>query len=198
MFALMDSQNGVLTYTKKELDRLRQKFNDDSVTLKQIDINENLQNHPRNTKPKPANGTYLAGFTLPDINGKNVSLDKFKGKYVLIDFWASWCVPCRMQSPYLIKVSELYGKNNFVILSISIDENHNDWKKAIIKDGTKAFVHLIDDRGRESPVKNQYNINSIPSNFLIDPAGKIIDKDLKGEKLVVRVAEVIQDKNVKN
>ncbi len=198
MFSLMDSQNGVLTYTKKELNQLRGKFKDDSATLKQIDLNENLQDHPRNTKPKPANGTYLTAFTLPDMNGKKVSLDQFKGKYVLVDFWASWCVPCRMQSPYLKKVSDMYGKNNFVILSVSIDENHDDWKKAIIQDGTKAFVNLIDDRGRKSPVKNQYNINSIPSNFLLDPAGKVIDKDLKGEKLVARVAEIIQNTQIKN
>jgi thiol-disulfide isomerase/thioredoxin len=198
LFALLWSQNGVVTYTKEELNQLREKFKDDNLILMQIDMNENLQDHPRNTKPKPANGTYLADFTLPDMNANQVSLSQFKGKYVLVDFWASWCGPCRIQSPYLKEVSQRFSKNNFVILTISIDENHDDWDKAIIQDGTQAFVNLIDVRGRKSPVKNQYNIDSIPSNFFIDPTGKVIDKDLKGEKLVAKVAEVIQNTGVKN
>jgi len=192
VFALIGSQNGVVNYTDGELTILKEKFKDDEPALMQIGINEKLQTHPINTKPKPANGSYLAGFTLPDGQGQQVNLVQFKGKYVLLDFWASWCVPCRMESPYLKKAIQEFGKDKLVILSVSIDENHEDWKKAIAQDGTQAFVHLIDDRGKKSPVKNQYNIESIPSNFLLDPTGKILEKDLRGEKLLAKISEVIQ------
>lgn len=198
ILALMESQGGVVNYTQEELSQLREKFKDDNPTLQQININEKLQSHPFNTKPVPANGAYLADFTLPEKNGKLVSLSQFRGKYVLVDFWASWCAPCRKESPYLKRALQRLGQNNFVILSVSIDKSRDDWKKAIVEDGTQTFVHLIDIRGGESPVTNQYNIETIPSNFFIDPTGKVIDKNLRGEKLVARIAEVLQDKNDKN
>ncbi|MFB9841175.1 TlpA family protein disulfide reductase [Mucilaginibacter ginsenosidivorans] len=197
VLALMESQGGVVAYTQEEFTKLKEKFKDDNPTLQQININERLQIHPFNTKPKPANGTHLAGFTLPDKDGKLVSLSQFKGKYVLVDFWASWCAPCRKESPYLKRALQRFGNNNFVILSVSIDKSLDDWEKAIIKDGTQSFVHLIDIRGGESPVTNQYNIETIPGNFLIDPTGKVIDKDLRGEKLIAKIAELIQEKNGK-
>jgi thiol-disulfide isomerase/thioredoxin len=192
VLALIDSQNGVVTYTKQELNELREKFKDDSIILGQLKINEDLQGNPERLKPKPANGSYLATFKLPDINGKQVRLDQFKGKYVLLDFWASWCGPCRKQMPYIKKLSKLYHQNNFVIVSVSVDKNHGDWKKAMLQEEITALVNLIDDSGWKSSVLNQYNISSIPSNFLIDPAGKVIDKDLKGEKLLARVAEAMK------
>lgn len=187
--ALMNSQNNI-TYSKSEIVALREKFKDDMPVLMQLNINENLQDHPRDTKPKPSNGTLLANFSLPDLSGKQISLNQFRGKYVLVDFWASWCIPCKKELPYLKRAAEKYGSKNLTILSVSIDENHDSWKKAIIQDNTGMFTHLIDDRGRMSPVTKQYHVQSIPSNFLIDPSGKIIDQDLRGDKLTSRLSEI--------
>lgn len=192
IIALMNSQNGVVEYTKDELQQLRENFKDDAPTLKQIDINDHLQDRPQNKNLKPANGTLLTNFTLPDANGKLVNLNQFKGKYVLLDFWASWCGPCRKESPYLKQAYIKFGGNNFVILSVSIDENQSAWQKAISQDGTGHFIHVIDIRGKQSPIEQQYHIESIPSNFLLDPTGKLIDKDLRGQALITRISEVIK------
>jgi thiol-disulfide isomerase/thioredoxin len=194
VMGLMNSQNGIATHTGNELTQLRNKFTDSKQVLMQLDINQKLQEHPWLEKSKPANGTYLTGFTLPNVHGKPISLDAFKGKYVLVDFWASWCAPCRRESPFLKQALERFGKNNFVILSVSIDENYKNWQKAIDNDGTSAFVHLIDNGGWKSSVLKQYNIESIPANFLLGPDGNILEKDLRGEKVISRLTQVLSTK----
>ena len=193
IMALYGSQNGTVNYTKDEYTQLRNRFKDNKPVLMQIDINERIQGHPVQFKPKPAIGTYLANFSLPDRAGKPISLNEFKGKYVLVDFWASWCGPCRRETPYLKDAFKKFSKKNLVILSVSIDENMENWEKAIDMDKTEEFIQVIDTHGWKSPVTSQYNIHSIPSNFLLDPTGKIIDKDLRDEKLSLRLADVLKN-----
>jgi thiol-disulfide isomerase/thioredoxin len=195
IYALLYSQHGIANYTNEEYDLIRQKFKGYKHVLLQTDANQKAQEHPLVVKPKPANGTMLASFILPDFNGKQVNLEQFKGKYVLVDFWASWCAPCRKEIPYLKKALAAFGKNNFVILSVSIDDKSNNWRKAINVDQTQAFIHLIDINGWKSTVTKQYNIESIPANFLLDPSGRIIDKDLRGEKLFEKLTKVFQSKD---
>lgn len=194
VIALMNSQNGIANYRQDEMSQLRARFRDSKQVQMQLDMNQKLLEHPRIVRPKPANGTYFTSFTLPNAYGKKINLEQFKGKFVLIDFWASWCAPCRKESPFLRKSLEQFGKNNLVIISVSIDENRKSWLKAIERDGTSAFVHLIDDNGWKSLVIKQYNIDAIPANFLLSPDGKILEKDLRGEKLVNTLSQVLQAK----
>jgi len=122
-------------------------------------------------------------FTLPDTLGKLISLNTFRGKYVLLDFWASWCAPCRKEHPNLIQAKRKYANADFEIISISIDKNNEDWIKAIAKDAVNKWTHLIDNKGFDALVIKKYGVFAVPSTFLIDRNGIIIETDVRGEKL---------------
>ena len=121
-------------------------------------------------------------FSMKDTNDQIITLSSFKGKYVLLDFWASWCGPCREEHPNLIAVYDNYKNKNFTILSVSIDTDKERWIKAIAKDKL-IWTQVSDLKGGKSEVYLKYGITSIPANFLIDPNGIVIDKDLKGDAL---------------
>lgn len=130
-------------------------------------------------------------FTLNDVNGKPVSLSSFKGKYVLIDFWAAWCMPCRKENPNVVAAYNEFKDYNFEIIGISLDEDKDKWQEAIAHDKL-TWTHLSDLDGWHSEVVDLYGIESIPYNFLIDPDGKIIDAGLTGENLHIKLAEVLK------
>ncbi len=127
-------------------------------------------------------GAVAPGFTQNDTIGNPVSLSDFKGKYVLVDFWASWCGPCRRENPFVVAAFEKYKDKNFTILGVSLDESKEDWLKAI-SDDKLAWAQVSDLKGWKNEVAASYAVRSIPSNFLLDPEGKIIEKNLRGEKL---------------
>lgn len=124
-------------------------------------------------------GDIAPAFALADTTGKQINLQDFRGKYVLIDFWASWCVPCRVENEHVQKAYNAYKDKGFEVLGISTDMMLNNWKKAVKDDGM-TWVNVVDP---ESKVSGQYNIKSIPSNFLLDPTGKIIGINLRGKAL---------------
>jgi len=130
-------------------------------------------------------------FTMADAEGKPVSFSSFKGKYVLLDFWASWCVPCRKDNPNLVKAYDRYKDKNFTIISVSLDDKRDKWKAAIQKDGL-TWVHISDLSGMNNPVAKLYGVQPIPDNFLIDPAGTIIARGLHGEELEKKLNETIK------
>lgn len=140
-------------------------------------------------------GAFAPEFTQADTAGKPVSLKDFKGKYVLIDFWASWCGPCRKENPNLIKAFERYKNNNFTVLGVSLDKANakEAWLKAIYKDGL-PWTQVSDLKGWDNDVSKMYSVDSVPKNFLIDPNGKIVAKDLHGSELNKKLSEILDTK----
>jgi len=129
-------------------------------------------------------------FSQADTTGAEVSLSDFKGKYVLIDFWASWCPYCREANPHLVKVFETYKDKEFVIIGISLDSKRENWIKAIYDDKLAGWYHLSDLKGWQNAVAELYGIKSIPQNVLIDPNGVIIGRNLKGGILDKKMEEL--------
>lgn len=127
-------------------------------------------------------------FTQADTSGKPVSLKDFRGKYVLLDFWASWCTPCRAENPWVVKAFNEYKDKNFTILSVSLDgtgeKARKAWINAIRHDGLGGWTHVSDLKYWDNAVGILYAINAVPDNFLIDPSGKIVAKNLRKEALL--------------
>ncbi len=115
-------------------------------------------------------------------DGNRIGLEDFRGKFVLLDFWASWCVPCRKENPNLVKSYEKYKSRNFEIISVSIDEDKNAWRNAS-KEDKISWINLLDAKGNLDEIAVKYGVQSVPANFLIDPNGVIIGKNLKIEEL---------------
>ena len=138
-------------------------------------------------------GDKIPDFSQNDQFDKTVSLSDFKGKYTLIDFWASWCVPCRNENPTVVEAYQKYKTNGFEILAVSLDSSKEAWIKAIKDDGL-TWYHVSDLGGWNNIVSLMFKIKSVPANFLIDKDGVVIAKNLKGEELAKKLAEIFSSK----
>lgn len=145
-------------------------------------------------------GSPAPEFTQNDVDDKPVKLSDFRGKYVLLDFWASWCGPCRAENPYVVAAYNQYKDRNFTVLSVSLDQpgKKDAWVAAIKKDGLEAWTHISDLKYWNNQVAVLYGIKGVPTNFLIDPSGKIIARNLRGEKLQAELDTVINGKTASN
>jgi thiol-disulfide isomerase/thioredoxin len=142
--------------------------------------------------PKFATGTPAPDIVMTDVTGKERKLSSLKGNYVLLDFWASWCGPCRMENPNIVSAYEKYKSKDFMIFSVSLDTDKNKWINAIKKDNLYWPDHVSELKGWQSPICAVYGIRSIPQSFLLDPEGNIIATNLRGAELDRKLAEVLQ------
>lgn len=145
------------------------------------------------TAKKTSVGAMAMDFTQNDTLDVPVSLSSFKGKYVLIDFWASWCGPCRQENPNVVKAFQAYNAKGFTVLGVSLDQPgaKDKWIKAI-HDDKLTWTHVSDLKYWDNQVAKQYGIQAIPQNFLVDPAGKIVAKNIRGEELANKLASIFK------
>jgi peroxiredoxin len=135
-------------------------------------------------------GSKAPNITLPNWNGDTLSLKNLQGKYVLLDFWASWCPPCRAENPNVVAQYQKYKDKGFDVFSVSLDNGTKMWKNAIEKDGLVWKNHVSDLKGWHSSVVQLYAVESIPTTYLLDKTGKIIAKNLRGKALEYKLMEL--------
>lgn len=164
-------------------------------------LNNLSQNYTQNTHylqlkskvnkiKRTAIGSMAPTFSMPNAESKTISLSDFKGKYVLLDFWASWCPPCRQESATLVRLMKKFESKNFTIISISVDDNKEKWLQAIAKDGY-YWNNVCDLKAWSSELAVLYSVSAIPNSFLLDREGKIIAKNLRGTDLEKKLAELM-------
>lgn len=154
-------------------------------------------NHAKNLvarlpKPEPSVGEIAPNIKLKDRDGKEVELSSLRGKVVLLDFWASWCGPCRMENPNVVKAYDHYKDKGFTIFSVSLDDNRDRWLQAIEKDKLSWPNHVSDLKGWRSAGAALYQVHSIPATFLIDRDGRIIAKNLRGAALDNKLKSLLE------
>lgn len=148
------------------------------------------------TAPVLCNAQLRVGDTVPEIELPNtkdsvIKLSSLQGKVVLIDFWASWCAPCRAVNPYIQKLYSKYKDKGFEVLGVSLDTKQKEWLKAIKQDRLK-YTQVIDNSGWRSKVAERYFVELLPTNFLVDRTGKIVAIDLDGKELFDKVKSLVQ------
>lgn len=168
-----------------ELDSIASKFAPELSTSEYVvKLKEIIQE-----QKKTAIGVIAPDFTMNTPDGKPVQLSSLRGKVVLVDFWASWCAPCRQENPNVVRVYQEFHAKGFEILGVSLDKTKEDWEKAI-KDDNLTWIHVSDLQYWKNSAARLYSVNAIPQSFLLDKDGKIVGKGLRGEQLEKKLKEL--------
>lgn len=175
------------TWGKEKTNEL---FNRFPKKIKESNYGQKIEKYIELNK-EPKIGEHFADFEMTDQNGKSRKLSDIEGKTVLLEFWSSWCGPCRKENPSLVKTYEKFQPKGFEIFAVSLDEDKDSWIEAIKKDSLK-WTHVSDLKGQGNEASLIYGIHGIPDNFLISENGEIIGRNLRGEKLNQRLGEILK------
>jgi peroxiredoxin/competence transcription factor ComK len=175
------------TWGKEKTEELYEKFSQDN---KDTEYGKQILRYIELNK-EPKIGDKFVDFQMEDSKGDIQKLSDIKGKAVLLEFWASWCGPCRHENPALVKTYTQFNSKGFEIFAVSLDEDKENWLKAIEKDGL-SWIHVSDLKGQGNEASLIYGINGIPDNFLIDENGIIIGRGLDGEELYKKLEEILK------
>ena len=175
------------TFRKKETKELFDQFSEENKLSKYGKI---ISTYIKLNEEVKIGGKFI-DFEMIDLNGKSQKLSDLKGKIILLDFWASWCAPCRKENPNLVKTYKRFKSKGFEIFAVSLDENKENWLKAIENDNLNWF-HVNDLKGNGNKASLIYGVEGIPDSFLIDQNGIIIARDLRGEELIKKLAELLK------
>lgn len=185
VFALSYAQDLDVETVKSKLKAIAAKYPENSSVKQVKNLFDNMA-QAQQQAPRQGNvqvGQMAPDFTLPDVDGKPFSLSSLKGKWVLVDFWASWCGPCRVENPHVVEAYNRFKDQNFTVLGVSLDQDKDAWLQAI-QDDQLAWKQISDLKFWNSKAAALYGVQAIPYNVLVDPSGKVVATELRGAELI--------------
>lgn len=172
-----------------ETKELSEKFHALSTPVKETKLGKEIAERLKTSEATEV-GKIAPDFSAPDLEGKQLSLHENLGKVTIIDFWASWCGPCRQENPNVVKLYNQYKDKGLQIIGVSLDREDEKWRKAIVDDQL-TWLHVSNLKFWQDPIAKTYNVTAIPATFILDEKGTIVAKDLRGEELEAKIAELL-------